>query len=113
MSSKVFCLLFLIVNLASAGSVYINHDKDDCRNGWSSMDVRIQIDNENFTFNPSCNYSFNKSFKTKSGVTCQVNSGMCSSFSPRQQIYVSCNNSSRDTKTFECQKAKPKTERNR
>ena len=72
--------------------IHIAHDSDDCIRGWMSMDVVVKVDDEVFNFSPSCKFSFTKKFETKNGLECEVNAGMCSSFSPKNRIEATCKN---------------------
>ena len=86
-------LLFPIICLADeAPKIKITPDTDDCINGWMSMDVVVSVDDEVFRFDPSCKFSFSKTFKTKNGFECKIDAGMCSSFSPKNRIEVACPN---------------------
>lgn len=57
---------------------------------WMSMDIDVIVDGERFSFNPSCSFSFSRGFKTKKGVQCRVEAGMCSSFYPENAFEVRC-----------------------
>jgi len=54
------------------------------------MDVTVKVDDEKFEFDPSCGFSFDEDFKTKSGINCEIKAGMCSAFSPKNKIEVTC-----------------------
>ncbi|MFH1728543.1 MAG: hypothetical protein ABIA04_08995 [Pseudomonadota bacterium] len=70
----------------------IDSDRGDCKDGFGSMDIDVEIEDEEFEFNPSCNFSFNKKFKTHRGLECQIRSGMCSPWSPKRRVVVKCEN---------------------
>jgi hypothetical protein len=99
----LFCLMTMP---AFATQISIDNDEDDCKAARISMDVTVKVDGESFDFDPSCEFSFNKDFKTKSGLSCQAQAGMCSSFSPRNRFEVSCEDGSREGVVIECEKRK-------
>jgi len=68
----------------------IDTEKNDCIEGEISMDVEVEVNGEDFKFKPSCSFTFSKTFETKSGIKCKVESGMCSSFSGRGKLEVDC-----------------------
>ncbi len=103
--SFLFTALLLYSNFSLAGaSIRISTDEDDCLRGWLSMDVTVIVDSEKFIFDPSCNFSFDRSFKTKSGVACTIKAGMCSGFSPRNKIEVDCEGSLTQSVPVKCPK---------
>lgn len=87
---------------AARARVRIENDRNDCVNGWLSMDVSVYVDNERFDFDPSCSFSFDKRFTTRDNLECRVSAGMCSSFSPHERIEVSCDDGSGDSVTVDC-----------
>lgn len=95
---KIAMILMLVFSLFSMGKakIEIDNDSDDCVDGWISMDVDITVDDEDFDFNPSCDFSFSKSFETKSGIDCKVKAGMCSGFSPEKELHVDCSDGSHE-----------------
>lgn len=102
-----FCCIFMSITVipTEAGTrIQIDNDKSDCVNGWVSMDVNVRIDDEIFKFTPSCKFSFNENFKTKDGVECKIDAGMCSAFSPRNKIEVSCAGGFQDFVLVDCPK---------
>lgn len=87
---------FAFASVQDAGAwtrITIDNDRNDCLNGWISMDVRVDVDGESFSFDPSCSFSFSQSFSTRAGVSCRADAGMCSSFSPYHQFEVTCGTS--------------------
>lgn len=106
MRTMVLILFWLMAVPAFASSISINNDKDDCKDSWISMDVTVEVDGESFSFDPSCEFSFNKDFKTKKGLSCKAQAGMCSSFSPRNRFEVSCDDGSQEGVQIECQQDK-------
>jgi|GEM_PF-4443230 len=68
----------------------IKTNERDCVEGSLSMDVEVKVNGEDFDFAPSCEFTFSDSFKTKTGVMCKIESGMCSSFSGRGELEVDC-----------------------
>ena len=94
---RFFIFLLLTIAMASttsAASISIDTDEDDCVNGWISMDVTTTVDGETFSFNPSCNFSFDQTFTTSKGINCRIEAGMCSGFLPFNKIQVSCEGAS-------------------
>ncbi len=102
----IFTLTTLIAICAKAESINIETDVNDCIDGWISMDVTVQVGLEKFKFSPSCNFSFNDSFKTASGTKCRISVGMCSNFSPRNQIEVRCDKGADRSVPVKCKAAK-------
>ncbi len=70
--------------------IEIDNDKDDCIDGWMSMDIEVTIDGEDFDFNPSCNFSFSEKNQTQTGKSCKIEAGMCSGFSPEEEFQIEC-----------------------
>lgn len=105
---KRIVITFLLLSMIGAcvadekPEIEITPDVDDCVNGWVSMDVIVNIDDEVFHFDPSCKFSFNEDFKTKNGLECKINAGMCTSFSPKNQIEVICLNFNTVTVSVKC-----------
>jgi hypothetical protein len=108
---------FFVVMLTLVGAVYGLHagarsgakidwtfisDKEACANGRISMDIEVTVNGERFKFSPSCRFSFDKKFSTKSGTECEIEAGMCSNFSPRQKIFVKCSDGSNDSVDVKC-----------
>ncbi len=91
-SKFIFIVLsFFIFHVAFAqGVVSIKNDVDDCLDGWPTMDVTIFVGEEEYSFDPKCEESFNKNFVTQSKVACTVESGMCSQFEPKNTFKVTC-----------------------
>ncbi len=83
-------LMIAITGLGFGSDIEIDIDRDDCLDGWISMDVEIEIDGEEFELSPSCSFSFDEEIKTKSGVTCEIEAGMCSAFSPQGKLEIEC-----------------------
>lgn len=104
----LICAILVLGSLTSqfahAAIVDISHDESDCRDGWASMDVVVSVDVERFRFEPSCNFSFSQSFQTSQGLTCQIEAGMCSSFSPQERIEVRCDDGGSDSVSVDCPK---------
>ncbi|MAZ47489.1 MAG: hypothetical protein CME65_02935 [Halobacteriovoraceae bacterium] len=75
-------ILMITTLVYSAPRIRIDHDRNDCQDGWITMDVTVIVGHQRFNFNPSCSFSFNKKFTTNAGVKCEAKAGMCSSFSP-------------------------------
>lgn len=84
-------------------------DSSDCVNGWLSMDVSLTVRTDRGTirksFGPSCNFTFSDRF-SQDGVTCRLDSAMCSSFIGAVRIEVVCEggDGSRksDSESFPC-----------
>ena len=107
--NKAFVILNFIFFLAiqsQASTIQITNDENDCLDGWISMDVRVQVEDESFSFSPSCRFSFDEDFKTQSGQSCQIRAGMCSDFSPLHKIEVTCNGVSADPVEVKCPEEK-------
>ncbi|MCB0367518.1 MAG: hypothetical protein H6624_12585 [Bdellovibrionaceae bacterium] len=100
----IFSLVALLHVPVATGqmAIRIDHDENDCVDGWISMDVRVQVGFETFDFNPSCSFSFNDSFATEDGIQCEIAAGMCSAFSPYNRIEVSCEDGSSDGVDVKC-----------
>jgi hypothetical protein len=81
--------------------ITIRRDRYACATGGFSMFVQVDVDNEPFSFNPSCQFSFSQSFSTRAGVNCRIDGGMCSNFYPYKQIEVNCG-SARDYVDLVC-----------
>ncbi|MEM7645573.1 MAG: hypothetical protein AAF203_01575 [Pseudomonadota bacterium] len=93
---------FGFLTIAGHASIQIENDESDCLDGWISMDVTIKVDGERFEFDPSCSFSFDENFKTKAGNRCEVEAGMCSSFSPQKKLQVKCSNGAREEIDIHC-----------
>ncbi len=105
MMKIVVASMLLVFAVGSTASAYprieIDHDANDCVDGWISMDVSVYVDGENFKFDPSCSFSFNQSFTTSAGIACEAAAGMCSSFSPYNAFEVKCDGGS-ESVTIAC-----------
>lgn len=99
-----FTVFFFLATQAFA-FIDIDIDEDDCIDGRISMDVEITVDGEDFDFSPSCNFSFDDDFETKSGIKCEVEAGMCSSFSPERALEVECDNGEDEDVEIPCPEA--------
>ena len=101
---KLLVLLSLFVTSIAIASIdiQIDHDEDDCVDGWVSMDVTVTVGDEEFDFDPSCSFSFDEDFETRAGVKCEVEAGMCSGFSPEERLEVSCEDGSSAYVDIEC-----------
>lgn len=104
MKQLTFLLVFafLFTTQSHAKNIKIDLDENDCINSWVSMDVTVRVDQERFSFNPSCKFSFSKNFKTKDGTSCTINAGMCSQFSPRNKLEVNCKDSFSKSVAIKC-----------
>lgn len=87
-------LIILLVPLFATASVSINADEEDCLQGHMSMDIEVEVNGEEFDLRPSCSFSYNDDIELGSGVTCEIQAGMCSSFSPERQLIVECSDGS-------------------
>jgi len=94
--------LLMISSMASAANIKIDADEDDCIDGWISMDINVSVNGERFNFDPSCNFSFDDTIKTSSGMECRVEAGMCSSFSPQKRFEVTCDDGSSEEIPIKC-----------
>ena len=94
--------IFILSSALGTATIEIDHDEDDCVNGWISMDVTVTVDGEDFDFNPSCSFSFDDNFTTEEGLECEVEAGMCSGFSPQESFEVSCSDGSEESVDIEC-----------
>lgn len=83
------------------GDLEIDADQD-CAKGRMSTDVEIKINGQKYKFDPSCRFSFSKDFKTKEGVSCKVEAGMCSSFSPKNRFEIKCDNGVKGSVGIRC-----------
>lgn len=101
-TATLFALMSLFSTLSLASGVVIDNDENDCVNGFISMDVVVRVDSESFRFNPSCRFSFDDTFKTSRGVKCKISAGMCTSFSPKEKIEVSCSDGGNDSVKVKC-----------
>lgn len=93
---------FLFSQQSLATSIEVDTDTEDCIDGHISMDVVVRVGSERFTFDPSCNFSFREEFKTSDGINCRIEAGMCSSFSPKNKIEVSCEGTSDKVVSVSC-----------
>lgn len=91
-----------VVRPKKFGPVSIETDWRDCLDGRISMDVDVRVDGEQFSFSPSCSFSFDNSFTTKKGRSCEVSAGMCSAFSPEKRFEVSCEGLSDEGVDIQC-----------
>lgn len=90
---KKLILLLLFFPLLASAQVEIDNDETDCLEGWLSMDVRVFVNGERFDFRPSCDFSFDTTFKTSQGEECVIEAGMCSGFGPEKTFDVRCERS--------------------
>jgi hypothetical protein len=104
MQMVLSAMLFVAGSAYASADINIRTDKDDCVKSWISMDVDVTVDSESFSFDPSCRFSFDDSFKTKKGLKCDVRAGMCSVFSPKNQFEVSCDDGSSEKVIIDCPK---------
>lgn len=103
-ASAVCCVLLGVAGKAAAGDcrasgtgrtmecengdVKIEADIQDCASGFLSMDIVVRIGNETFELNPSCNFSFDETIRTRKGRTYEIEAGMCSNFSPKNRFEI-------------------------
>ena len=73
-----------------------------CAKGKMSTDVTVRVGKQEYEFEPSCRFTFSKGFQTKDGVRCQVEAGMCSSFSPKNLFQVKCEDGSYGESEVKC-----------
>lgn len=104
---KLYHLMMLVLLLSttlahSTPRIRIDHDRNDCQDGWITMDVTVIVGYQRFNFDPSCSFSFNKKFTTNAGVKCEARAGMCSSFSPRQRFEVRCEDGANARVNIKC-----------
>ena len=102
-----FLYLFAIgisgITVGSPSRVTITEKKERCVKGRISTDIEVEVDGEKFNFDPSCRFSFSKSIKTKSGNSCEIKAGMCSSFSPKNLFEVKCKDGSKASIPIRCE----------
>jgi translation initiation factor IF-1 len=82
--------------------ILIESDQMACAKKRSSMKFRVAFRDQKFDFEPSCSFSFSKRFKTKEGIDCKLEAGMCSSFSPKNRFEVSCEDGSKGATSVQC-----------
>ena len=103
-SSVLLLLISLMAELAFAGSIKIENDKDDCLGVLKTMDVKVIVAGDTFYFDPECAYSFNLDFETEIGLKCKASSGMCTESQPRRKFEVSCDDGSTASVPIDCSK---------
>ncbi len=82
--------------------VLIEPDWESCVDGWMSMSVKVTVEAESFEFHPNCDWQFSERFETKAGGSCQVESGMCTSWHPKNRFEVTCEKGQRGFATIPC-----------
>lgn len=82
--------------------ISIEPDWDDCVDGWLSMDITVTVGEESFDFNPSCSFSFSDSIQTEAGGLCEIESGMCSDWEPKESFEVTCEKGQEASVTIPC-----------
>ena len=63
----------------------------------------IEINGEDFSFNPSCDYSYFNSFTTETGLYCYLDSDMCSYGDTESYIELYCEDGTYEYRYFNCE----------
>ncbi|MFC1679100.1 hypothetical protein ACFL2T_02690 [Elusimicrobiota bacterium] len=83
--------------------VLIEPDWESCAEYGRTMSVRISVQGEDFEFHPDCDWSFSERFETTAGGTCLAESGMCTSWDPKNRFEVTCDNGQEAMVSIPCQ----------
>jgi len=83
--------------------VSIQADKSACVDGKDAMRFEVTVSGERKTVKALCVVAYSETFKSKSGVSCSITSGMCSGYFPQEKFVVSCDDGQRDSVYIDCQ----------
>lgn len=101
---KVMVLDFEMVknpNVKIPATIIVS-DQGDCQYGFISDYITVEVGQQIFEFDASCDFFSEGTFQTADGTGCQWQSGMCSPFLPLAEVTVSCQDGSYSSHYIAC-----------